>query len=453
MLFARIIRRVINCFLLFLLSNCVLLFVLCDFHLALKICAIAVLFAFYLYFNINPCGGLFLRNCSDQRQIRVLMGGRECILTALACFLFALPLYLSIIFGIGPTVDSKILIINAVVYASLTGLLIINGFVRIFITSREAGITTKLLYVFYWWIPALNIVLLIKLCNSAAKEYAFAVKKAELNNSRRHKELCKTKYPLLLVHGVFWRDWKNRNYWGRIPKELEANGATCFYGNNKSSASVAESGAELADRIQSIVSKTGCEKLNIIAHSKGGLDCRYAISCMGMGKYTASLTMVCTPHYGCRSIRKIVDRISSKTMRHVNKGYETLYTILGEKNPDFLGGLAGITDTECAALNAQMPDDPQVYYQSVGAMMKSRKGAAFPLNLGYSIIKPVEGDNDGLVAVDSMAWGNFLGVMSPAGKQGISHGDMIDLTRKNIEGFDVCEFYVDLVNGLKEKEV
>jgi triacylglycerol lipase len=293
--------------------------------------------------------------------------------------------------------------------------------------------------------------LLKKLCDSAAKEYVFVTKKADLNEGRRHEELCKTKYPLLLVHGVFWRDWKVHIIWGRIPGELEANGATCYFGNNQSSASVAESGAELAERIKSIVAETGCEKLNIIAHSKGGLDSRYAISRAGMGKYTASLTTVCTPHYGCPSIRKLVERIPEKAIHYVNKNYETLYTVLGDENPDFLNGLAGITDTECAALNEIMPDDPSVYYQSVGAKMKSSKGAIFPLNLGYSIIKPEEGDNDGLVAVDSMAWGNYLGTVSPAGKQGISHGDMVDLTRKNIKGFDVCEFYVDLVGKLKER--
>lgn len=61
------------------------------------------------------------------------------------------------------------------------------------------------------------------------------------------------------------------------------------------------------------------------------------------------------------------------------------------------------------------------------------------------------GENDGLVSTKSMVWGNFLGVVTPESRQGISHGDKIDLTRKNIEGFDVCEFYVDLVNKLKVK--
>jgi triacylglycerol lipase len=324
-----------------------------------------------------------------------------------------------------------------------------SGVIRIFAASKQAGFLIKLLFVLFWWLPILNIILLSKLCNSVFKEYVFITKKTDLNESRKQEEVCKTKYPLLMVHGICYRDWKYSNYWGRIPSELEANGATCFYGKQNSSASVEQCGEELADRIQSIITEAGCEKLNIIAHSKGGLDSRYAISCMGMGKYIASLTTVCTPHYGCKSMRKIMDRIPDKAMHYIGKNYETLFTILGDKNPDFLSGLEGVTDT--AALNEQMPDDSQVYYQSVGSKMKSRKSAFFPLSLSYSIIKPDEGDNDGLVAVDSMVWGNFLGVVSPVTQQGISHVDMIDLTRKNIEGFDVCEFYVDLVNRLKEK--
>jgi triacylglycerol lipase len=448
MVLIKIIQKAVNCFLLLLFFNCVFLFASLNIHTAVKVCAAVALLAFYVRFNIKPYSH---KKRSGQRRAHILIGGRECVLTAMACFPFELLLYVSVILiGFEP-IASVILIINAVVCIVLMGLLAINGFIRILAASSQVGILTKLLFVFFWWLPVLNLVLLKKLCGSAVKEYVFITKKNDLNENRRHEEVCKTKYPLLLVHGVFWRDWKYRIIWGRIPDELEGNGAMVFFGNNRSSASVAESGAELADRIKSIVTETGCEKLNIIAHSKGGLDCRYAISPLGMGKYTASLTTICTPHYGCPSMRKLVERIPQKAIHYVNKNYETLYTILGDENPDFLNGLAGITDTECAVLNEQMPDDPSVYYQSVGAKMKSSKGAIFPLSLGYSIIIKEEGENDGLVAVDSMAWGNFLGVVSPTGKQGISHGDMVDLTRKNIEGFDVCEFYVDLVSRLKER--
>jgi triacylglycerol lipase len=214
---------------------------------------------------------------------------------------------------------------------------------------------------------------------------------------------------------------------------------------------VADSGAELAACIQKVVSETGCGKLNIIAHSKGGLDSRYAISCLGMGKYVASLTAISTPHYGCNTVRKIIESIPDKALSYVGKTYETLYTVLGDEEPDFVSGLAGLTDEACAELNKIMPDDPKVFYQSAGSKMKSRKSAFFPLSLGFGMIKKVEGDNDGLVATGSMEWGDFLGIASSKGKHGISHGDRIDLTRKDIEGFDVCEFYVDIVSKLKDK--
>ena len=41
--------------------------------------------------------------------------------------------------------------------------------------------------------------------------------------------------------------------------------------------------------------------------------------------------------------------------------------------------------------------------------------------------------------------------MESTDKKGISHGDVIDLTRQDIIGYDVCEFYVDLVKELKER--
>ena len=445
----KMIRRITNCFFLMLFFNSVLLYALFLRHEPAKLCIVVTLsFAVYLYFNVNPYGRGKRRG---RVRLNVLMGGRECILMAMTCSLLEIALYIALIASGIADERLGILAVNAAVFCALVSVLVINGVVRIFITSRQAGFAVKLQLVLFWWVPVLNLVLLKKICGSAVREYVYMIRKADINEARKAEEICRTKYPLLLVHGVFWRDWKNFNYWGRIPGELEANGATCFYGNHKSSSSVAESGAELADCIRDIVSETGCEKLNLIAHSKGGLDCRYAISCRGMGKYVASLTTVSTPHYGCNSIRKIVERIPENAMRYINEKYETLYTILGDDSSDFISGLEGITDTECAALNELAPDDPQVYYQSVGSKMRSPGSALFPLSLGYSIIKPAEGDNDGLVATDSMIWGDFLGIVAPVGKQGVSHGDMIDLTRKDIDGFDVCEFYVDLVSRLKKR--
>lgn len=82
--------------------------------------------------------------------------------------------------------------------------------------------------------------------------------------------------------------------------------------------------------------------------------------------------------------------------------------------------------------------------------MEHSSGGKFPLNFSYHLVKLFDGRNDGLVGEKSFPWGaNFTFLTPPAGR-GISHGDMIDLNRENIKGFDVREFYVQLVSGLKQ---
>jgi triacylglycerol lipase len=199
------------------------------------------------------------------------------------------------------------------------------------------------------------------------------------------------------------------------------------------------------------VRETGCEKVNVIGHSKGGLDARYAISCLGMDARVASLTTVNTPHRGTPLAGKLLQIVPDKAVSAVGRQYGRLFAKLGDDRCDFTGSVNGLTPERCGALNRIMPDRPGVLYQSVGSLMRAAAAAGPPLNAGYAFIKPIGGDNDGLVCPDSMAWGHCLGILEPAGKKGISHGVMIDLTRKNIPGFDVCEFYVGLVNDLREK--
>ena len=67
------------------------------------------------------------------------------------------------------------------------------------------------------------------------------------------------------------------------------------------------------------------------------------------------------------------------------------------------------------------------------------------------MVKYFDGPNDGLASEYAFKFGEDYTLLTPKGLRGISHGDMIDLNRENIKGFDVREFYVQLVNGLKEK--
>ena len=115
--------------------------------------------------------------------------------------------------------------------------------------------------------------------------------------------LINLKYPLILVHGAGFRDRTLKvNYWGRIPRYLAREGVTVYYGGTDSWGSIESNGALLKKTILEVLTKTGSEKVNIIAHSRGGLEARYVISVLGVGNAVASLTTMSTPHSGSKTM-------------------------------------------------------------------------------------------------------------------------------------------------------
>lgn len=86
-------------------------------------------------------------------------------------------------------------------------------------------------------------------------------------------------------------------------------------------------------------------------------------------------------------------------------------------------------------------------------MTKDRKHTHYYIvSIPYLLMKLCkEGENDGLVAIDSAKWGEFKGIIRNKKYRGISHGDIIDLRRDDYKGFDVIEKYVEIVCDLKEK--
>ena len=69
---------------------------------------------------------------------------------------------------------------------------------------------------------------------------------------RKENEICKTKYPILMVHGIFFRDWQVINHWGRVPTNLLGNGAEVYYGKQQSANKVSVSATEVAERIKKL---------------------------------------------------------------------------------------------------------------------------------------------------------------------------------------------------------
>jgi triacylglycerol lipase len=326
-----------------------------------------------------------------------------------------------------------------------------NGMVRVYLTSVQLGIKHRILAALCGWIPLVNVWYLVKIIRICGDEVEFETQKWELDEIRAESEVCKTKYPLLMVHGVFFRDFRYLNYWGRIPKELRRNGATVYYGQQQSAAAVEDSGRELVERIRQIVEETGCGKVNIIAHSKGGLDSRAAIAHCGMAPYVATLTTINTPHRGCIFAEYLLGKVPQAARQKIATAYNAAMRKVGDPNPDFLAAVTDLTESACLARNQATPDAPGVVYESVMSYCKKAQHGKFPLNMTYPIVKHFDGLNDGLVSVESAKWGKKFTLLEPKGKRGISHGDVVDLNRENIRGFDVREFYVKLAADLKRR--
>ena len=342
-------------------------------------------------------------------------------------------------------------IIIAIPMVILEAILFWNGMIRVYLTSVQLGLKHRILAALCGWIPFLNIWYLTKIIRIASDEVEFETEKWELDEVRAENEVCKTKYPILLVHGVFFRDFRYLNYWGRIPKELKRNGAAVYYGQQQSAASVEDSGRELAARIRAILDETGCEKVNIIAHSKGGLDSRAAIAHAGCAPYVATLTTINTPHRGCIYAEYLLNKVPEAARQKVAAAYNATLKRLGDENPDFLAAVTDLTESACLARNETTPDMPGVLYESVMSHCRKARHGKFPLNATYPVVKHFDEKNDGLVSVDSAKWGTRFTLLEPVGKRGISHGDVVDLNRENIPGFDVREFYVNLVADLKKR--
>lgn len=326
-----------------------------------------------------------------------------------------------------------------------------NGMITLYLTSVQLGLRYRVLGALCGWIPLVNLIVLGIILKITIAEYRTEAGKERLNASRKADAICATRYPVLLVHGVFFRDSAVLNYWGRIPAELERNGARVFYGKHSSALAVADSAKEIAWRVRELVNLTGCEKVNIIAHSKGGLDCRCAMHNEGIAPLVASLTTINTPHRGCGFADYLLQLVPEGAKRKVASAYNKAAHTLGDENPDFLAAVNDLTASACGKTDESWTAPAGVLCQSVGSVLAKARNGRFPLNMTRPLVAFFDGENDGLVAEDSFAFGEHYTLLRTAKKRGISHADMIDLNRENIADFDVREWYVQLVHDLKNK--
>jgi triacylglycerol lipase len=254
------------------------------------------------------------------------------------------------------------------------------------------------------------------------------------------------KYPVVLVHGIVAHDREGIiDFWGRIPKKLEENGVKVFFGNTDAWG-VFESNAKiLAGTIDKILRETQSEKVNIIAHSKGGIDSRYLIWKYGFGDKVASLTTIATPHHGA----EIADLIFSKKIVHsktVKKALEVFGKWYGDTNPDLYNINRQFTAEYMKEFNETVLMDERVYYQSIYTTMRNSFDDMMFFN-SHCYIKKVRGASDGTTSEYSAQWsGNIIKI-----EGGISHAEIVDFKKRKISGVDIPDIYIKIVNDLSEK--
>lgn len=196
--------------------------------------------------------------------------------------------------------------------------------------------------------------------------------------------------------------------------------------------------------------ENNCDKVNIIAHSKGGLDARYLITTLSMGEHVASLTSISTPHRGSELIH-FLNKLPDGVYRFLASLFDRSFAKVGDENPDCYHSSKQLAPTYCEEFNNSTPDVEGVYYQSYTSTMKNIFSDSL-LCIPYILMSLLTHQpNDGLVTIDSAKWGAFKGVFTNKYHRGITHGDMIDLKREDYHSFDILEEYCKIVSELREK--
>lgn len=386
-------------------------------------------------------------------RLKIMNGGRKilrlCFWGILAqpfLYLFKLPVHLLAYVNIS---GWHHIVIDGILTFLFFYFLILNGSIRILCTCRSLGVWKRVLFICWVWIPVFHLLPLKYLSKRAKIEYDAECCRFENRKQRDGSMLCATRYPIILLHGIGFRDLQYFNYWGRIPKELVRNGATVYYGHQEAWGTIENNAQVIKKKIEEVLAENNCDKVNIIAHSKGGLDARYLISGLHMEEHVATLTTMSTPHRGSELLN-ILNKLPDGIYHLVSSMFDRTYRRFGDANPDCYHASKQLSSEFCQEFNEKYPDSPKVYYQSYASIVKHTLGDNLLSIPNLLMFFAGASKNDGLVTAESAKWGNFKKTFVSTGRRGISHGDMIDLKREDYKGFDVIEAYVEIVAQLKE---
>ena len=214
------------------------------------------------------------------------------------------------------------------------------------------------------------------------------VRRARLRRQVPARLAPRLRHAIVLAHGAFGFDeivfaGRRHRYFRNISERLAGPGADFHHPGLPARASV----SVRAERLVALARELPGERINVIAHSMGGLDARYAISRLGLAQRIACLVTIGSPHRGT----PLADLPLSRTAARV----------LG------VAALNDLTPRALERFNREVPDAAGVAYCSVvGASKLLRTNPLlWPTHLYLS---SRSGSNDGIVPASSQRWGQVL---------------------------------------------
>ena len=268
-----------------------------------------------------------------------------------------------------------------------------------------------------------------------------------------------TRYPVVLMHGMAGTDQfiGVLDYYFGIQDDLEPRGIELVIGTVDPFQSTEVRAVDWAAMLDETAAEGHHRGFNLVGHSQGGLDARYVASQLDPLGRIRSITTIGTPHRGTAvsdASSGVLDdaRITSFIVDSLFDGLALFYGL--DSDQDIVAQMSQFSTTNMAEFNLDNPDREDVIYASwagvtCGAFQfqcqRENAGEVVSPLFGTSrlLVSWFEGPSDGLVSVDSAAWGTVRGTI-PA-----DHADEVgQIGGLTAPGWDHVAFYRDEVQWL-----
>ena len=253
----------------------------------------------------------------------------------------------------------------------------------------------------------------------------------------------KCKYPVVLVHGIAMKELRVVKAFGKIRERLKEDGQTVYIAPTDGFGTIENNAAQLKAFLEEVLSETGAERVNIIAHSKGGLDTKFMITDLGMEARVASLTTLCTPHKGSVIASRLweLPKWMKKSIAFFINGFYRVF--MRDEHPDSMRACEQLRLVDESEETLRFSYD--VYCQSYSASMEKPRDC-FVMALPMKMYKKHENiENDGLVSEKSARFENFKGRCLDIS---VSHTQIIDLFAKKSQKEKIYAFYKKVCDEL-----